>query len=204
MKILTYPLGDLATNSYILINETTRDAIAIDIGANGNFLLLEGLKNNFTIKAILLTHGHFDHIGGVGELYAKGIDVYIGENEVDFIKDDSLNLSSYFGERVKQFDAKPVKDGEILNLCGFEIQAILTPGHTKGSVTYKIGENLFCGDVLFDGSFGRVDFPTGNAKELVKSAKKLFEYKNHTLYSGHGNKTTTDKEKETNPIRYYD
>ena len=113
MKILTYPLGDLATNSYILINETTRDAIAIDVGANGNFLLLEGLKNNFTIKAILLTHGHFDHIGGVYELYAKGIDVYIGENEVDFITDDSLNLSSYFGESVNLVDTAQTRNSNL-------------------------------------------------------------------------------------------
>ena len=166
MKILTYPLGDLATNSYILINETTKEAIAIDVGDNGNFLLLEGLKNDFTLKAVLLTHGHFDHIGGVGDLYNKGIPVYIGEYELDFIKDGSLNLSGYFGSDVKPFDAIGVKDGQVLNLCGFEIQVILTAGHTKGSVTYKVNDNLFCGDVLFDGSFGRVDFPTGNAKEL--------------------------------------
>ena len=204
MKILTYPLGDLATNSYVLVNETTREALAIDVGDNGNFLMLEGFKNDFTLKAVLLTHGHFDHIGGVCELYAKGVPVYIGENEIDFIKDDSLNLSGYFGSNIKPFEAIAVKDKEILNLCGFDIEVILTSGHTKGSVTYKVENNLFCGDVLFDGSFGRVDFPTGNAKELVKSAKKLFEYKNHLLYPGHGNTTTTDKEKETNPIKYYD
>ncbi len=204
MKILTYPLGDLATNSYVLINETTREAIAIDVGDNGNFLLLEGFKKDFTLKAVLLTHGHFDHTGGVAELYAKGIPVYMGEKELDFIKDDSLNLSGFFGFNIKPFEALGVKDGEVLNLCGFEIQAILTPGHTKGSITYKVEDNLFCGDVLFDGSFGRVDFPTGDVKQLVKSAKKLFEYKNHTLYSGHGNTTTTDKEKDTNPINYYD
>ena len=182
MKILTYPLGDLATNSYVLVNETTKDAIAIDVGDSGNFLLLEGLKNDFTLKAVLLTHGHFDHIGGVSELYAKGIPVYIGEKELDFIKDSSLNLSGFFGSNIKPFEANGVKD----------------------SVTYKVENNLFCGDVLFDGSFGRVDFPTGDLKALVKSAKKLFEYKNHTLYSGHGNPTTTDKEKESNPINYYD
>ena len=204
MKILTYPLGDLATNSYVLVNETTREAVAIDVGDNGNFLLLEGLKNDFTLKAVLLTHGHFDHIGGVFDLYKKGVTVYMGENELDFIKDESLNLSGYFGSTVKAFDAVGVKDKQVLNLCGFDIEVILTPGHTKGSVTYKVENNLFCGDVLFDGSFGRVDFPTGNAKELVKSAKKLFEYSGHVLYSGHGKSTTTDKEKDTNPINYYD
>ncbi len=204
MQILTYPLGDLSTNSYVLVNEETREAIAIDVGDNGNFLILEGLKKDFTLKAVLLTHGHFDHIGGVYELYAKGIPVYIGENELDFITDKSLNLSGYFGSSVKEFEAVGVSDNQVLNLCGFEIKVILTKGHTKGSVTYKVDNNLFCGDVLFDGSFGRVDFPTGNAKDLVKSAKKLFEYNNHVLYSGHGNSTTTDKEKETNPINYYD
>ncbi len=204
MKLLTYELGELLTNCYVLINEDTREALAIDVGDDGGFLLLEGIKNNFDLKCVLLTHGHFDHIGGVSTLYDKGVEVYIGESELEFITNPDLNLSSYFGGGVKPFKAKGVKDGDKLTLCGINVEVIETAGHTKGGVTYKVGDMLFCGDVLFDGSFGRVDFPTGDVNALVSSAKKLFKYKNHTLYSGHGNPTTTEKEEKSNPINYYD
>ena len=204
MKLLTYELGDLNTNCYVLINDETREAIAIDVGDNGGFLLLEGIKNNFNLKYILLTHGHFDHIGGVGVLFDKGVEVFMGEKELEFILSPDLNLSGYFGEYVKPFKAKGVKDGEKLNLCGIDIDVIETSGHTKGGVTYKVKDMLFCGDVLFNGSFGRVDFPTGDIKDLVNSAKKLFGYKNCAIYSGHGSSTTTEREEKSNPINYYD
>ena len=91
-----------------------------------------------------------------------------------------------------------LKFGEI------EVEVISTPGHTKGGVSYNVNDKIFCGDVLFRGSFGRVDFPGGNVKELCDSSKKLLEY-NATLYPGHGEPTTTDEERGTNPITcYYD
>ena len=204
MILKTYSLGDLQTNCYILIDETTKNAVAIDIGADAGFLMMEELKHGFTIKAVLLTHAHFDHIGGVYKFYERGADVYLGALDEPAILDGSLNLSKFFGEETRPFKLKTaLQGGETLKFGEIEVQTIFTPGHTKGSISYKVKDKIFCGDVLFKGSFGRVDFPGGNVKDLCNSAKKLFEYKGCYLYSGHGEKASVDEEERTNPIKYY-
>ena len=204
MKLLKYNLGQLSVNCYVIINEETNEAIAIDVGGDAGFLKLEEIKHGFKINSVLLTHGHFDHIGGAYDFYKLGTKIYMGENEIDFITDENLNLSYMFGDKINRFEAVGVKDNDVLNLNGFSVKVIETPGHTKGSVSYIIEDKIFDGDVIFEGSFGRIDFPTGNSKELIKSAKKLFEYSGFTLYPGHGSETKVDEEKLTNPILYYD
>ena len=204
MKLLTYPLGELSTNAYILVDENSGDAIAIDIGGDEGFLLMEELKNGFKIKAVLLTHAHFDHIGGTYKFYERGADVYVGALDQNAIKDGSLNLSSVFGFDCKPFEIKTALwGGETLDFGFVKVETIATAGHTKGSITYKVDDMLFCGDVLFDGSFGRVDFPGGDVTELCRSAKTLLGYDGCTLYPGHGGKTTVEKERNSNPINGY-
>ena len=203
MEIYTYPLGDLQANCYILVNEKTRDAVAIDIGANPQFLVLEELKRNFKIKTVLLTHCHFDHVGGVAYFYKRGAKCIIGENEVENLKNPHINLSIMFGDEVENFEVFTVKDGQVFNECGIEFKVIETKGHTSGGVSYKVENNLFTGDLLFNGSFGRYDFPTGNVKELITSIKKVFEFENLTVYSGHGERTDIETERKYNPIRSY-
>ncbi len=204
MKLLTYPLGELSTNCYILVDENSGDAIAIDIGGEEGFLLMEELKNGFNIKAVLLTHAHFDHIGGVYKFFERGADVYIGSLDEKGVLDGGLNLSAVFGSKVKPFKVKTaLLGGERLKFGDIEVDVIPTPGHTVGGVTYKVGDMLFCGDTLFEGSFGRVDFPGGDVKALCRSAKKLLELDGCTLYPGHGGTTTTSKEKNSNPINGY-
>lgn len=203
MKLLTYQLGALQTNCYILIDEQTNDAVAVDIGGDEGFLMMESLKHGFKIKNVLLTHAHFDHIGGVYKFFNSGAKVYIGSGDLPAIKQGDLNLSTQFGFNVKPFEAVGVRGGDKLTFGEIEVEVIETPGHTVGGVTYKVGDMLFCGDTLFEGSFGRVDFPGGNAKILINSAKKLFDYSGFTLYPGHGGNTLVDVEKQTNPIRYY-
>ena len=204
MKLLTYPLGDLATNCYILIDENSGDAIAIDIGGDEGFLLMEEIKNGFKIKAVLLTHAHFDHIGGTYKFFERGADVYIGDLDEKGVVDGSLNLSSVFGSTVKPFEVKTaLSGGEILKFNDVEVEVISTPGHTVGGVSYKVGDMIFCGDTLFEGSFGRIDFPGGDVVALCNSAKKLLSYDGCVLYTGHGASTTVEKEKKSNPINGY-
>ena len=204
MKLLRYNLGALSVNCYLLINEQTNKAVAIDVGGDSGFLKLECLKKGIEITDILLTHGHFDHIAGTYDFYKDGVKIYMGEKELGFISDDSLNLSYMFNTDIKKFEAIGVKDGDVLNLNGIEIKVLETPGHTKGSVSYIVEDKIFDGDVLFEGSFGRIDFPTGNAKTLINTCKNLFKYDGYTLYPGHGEETKVSDEKLTNPILSYD
>ena len=97
-----------------------------------------------------------------------------------------------------------IRDGDTLSLGNTVINFMETPGHTKGSVSYIVEDKIFDGDVLFEGSFGRIDFPTGNAKTLINSCKKLLSYDGFTLYPGHGEETKVSNEKTTNPILSYD
>ncbi len=204
MKLYTYELGSLSTNCYVLVDENTLDAVAIDIGGDEGFLLLEELKHGYKIKNVLLTHCHFDHAGGVYKFYERGADVYMGAPDEKGILDGSYNLGQVFGDNVKPYRLKTaLSGGETLEFGEIKVEVISTPGHTEGGMTYKVNDMLFCGDVLFDGSFGRVDFPGGSVKDLVSSAKKLFEYSGFVLMPGHGGKTSVDSERETNPINYY-
>lgn len=204
MKIYTYQLGELQTNCYVLVDEVSKNAVAIDIGGDADFLLEEEKKRGFFVKTVLLTHGHFDHIGGVYKFYERGADVYIGKNDSAKIKDGSLNLSSVFGEKCQPFLVKTeLIGGEIIPFETESIEVISTPGHTEGGITYKIKNALFCGDTLFEGGFGRTDFPGGDVIELCKSAKKLLSFDGCKLYPGHGNETSVQKELLNNPINSY-
>lgn len=204
MKLYVYELGSLSTNCYVLVDENTLDAVAIDIGGDEGFLLLEELKQGYKIKNVLLTHCHFDHAGGVYKFYERGADVYMGALDEKGILDGNYNLGQVFGDKVKPYRIKTaLSGGETLDFGEIKVEVINTPGHTEGGITYKVNDMLFCGDVLFDGSFGRVDFPGGNVKDLVSSAKKLFKYEDCVLMPGHGGKTKVIDEKDSNPINYY-
>lgn len=205
MKLKKYTLGALGANCYVLINEENNNAVAIDIGGDEGFLLLEEIRQNFKITNVLLTHAHFDHIGGVYKFYERGANVYVGAEDEEMIEDGNKNLSSHFGGKIKPFKAfKRLFGGEKLNLEGIEIEVIATPGHTKGGLSFMVGNMLFTGDTLFSSSFGRTDFPGGDIKELSASIKKLFALGDKDVYSGHGGKTTLEIERNSNPIKYYD
>ncbi len=203
MKIKTLTVGPLAENCFIVFEENSKDAVVIDPGADGDFILNE-LKD-LDVKAILATHGHLDHIGQVGYLKEKlNTPFYMNKKDEFLINNEIFPNFAYIVKAVKcpspDFD---VKDDDVLKFGNLEFQVIEMPGHTPGSVCFfnEKEKIIFVGDTLFKGSVGRTDLPGGNGKMLEQSLKKLMEFPEDTVvYSGHGPKTTIGIEKRTNPF----
>ncbi len=202
MNVKTIIVGPLDTNAYLV--EVDGKGIIIDPGFEADRILETAKKLSVKISAILLTHGHYDHIGGVAEIVRKtSAKVYISEK--DFALANSYkNLGFSFGCTTEKFDADVfVSEGEY-DVDGIAVKVVETPGHTAGGVCYLIDGALFAGDTLFRASYGRTDFPTGNYGDLKKSIiEKLFAIdRDMTVYTGHGPSTTLFFEKKTNPINF--
>lgn len=202
--VVTNVLGAFATNCYTVVNTDTREAVIIDPAANAEFLLKMVKNQNYNVKAILLTHAHWDHISAVNDLKAAmpDVPVYIGIHEKELLGNCAANLSAMFAEPLFAEADKTVADGDILSMLGTSITCIEVPGHTQGGICYYFEENklLFDGDTLFAGSIGRSDFPTGDGELLIKSIKdKLFILpEDVVVYPGHNGKTKIGREKAEN------
>ena len=198
-------LGTVATNCYLALNEETREVIIVDPADMPEKIERTIEELHGKPAAVLLTHGHFDHIGGVEAVRSRyGIPVCAIEEERQILSSGQLNLSEVFGPAVTLEADIWLKDGQKLDLAVKQITALHTPGHTKGSACYYLPEDrvLFSGDTLFLGSVGRTDFPTGSMKTLVDSInKKLMELPDNTrVYPGHGGTTTIGDERQNNPF----
>lgn len=208
-RIKTYPVGQIGTNCYILYREAQKKAVIVDPGADGAFILNMCRGLSVTVEAILLTHGHFDHIMAVNDITGEFPEakVYAGEMEKEVLSDPAVNLSSGFGKAYTVHAHELVKDDDILRLAGISFKVLYTPGHTSGSVCYLVLEEgvLLSGDTLFQESLGRTDFPTGNQSQIIKSiTERLFPLPEDTLvYPGHGDPTTIGHEKINNPVAFY-
>ena len=204
MKIQSYVLGMVSTNCYIIFNESTNEALIIDPPDQAPALKVKIEELDLSPVAILLTHGHFDHIMAAGDLAAAfGIPVLAGEDEKALLEDYNLNGSRMVRKNYTLSADRFLKDKEELTLGGMRIKVIHTPGHTAGGVCYYFEEDkvLISGDTLFLESIGSTDLPTGDQYTLLESIRrKLMVLPEEVfVYPGHGDKTTIGYEKIHNP-----
>ena len=192
LKIHALTLGAYQTNCYIIHEEHSKTCCVIDPGYTPDYVLHYIEKQGLTVEAILLTHGHFDHVGGVKNLAADtGCKVYLCAEDLSMppmVTDGPLYHTDTYGE------------GTQLHLAGLDISVLHTPGHTPGSVCLLCENAMFSGDTLFEGSCGRTDLPGGSWSTIQASLARLARLEqNYTVYPGHGGATTLAAEKRYNP-----
>lgn len=199
-------VGPVQANCYFVSNEDTKECIIIDAGDDERRIINYIEDKKLKPVAILLTHGHFDHIGAVEGIREKyGIKVYAAQAEEEVLKDVNINLSAQLmGGAISLKADELLSDGQEINLIGEKIRCILTPGHTVGGMCYYFTNSgyLFSGDTLFQQSVGRTDFPGGSMSTLIRSIReKLFVLPEYIrVYPGHGMTTSIKEEKMLNPF----
>lgn len=205
-RIQTRVIGAISTNCYLIYHDETKEAVIVDPADDSAYLAEECKKLGVTPVAILLTHGHFDHMMAANALRETySCKLYAGKEEKALLEEPEKNLSAKMGRTPCSVTADVwVEDGMELDLLGFSWKVIATPGHTSGSVCYYLEQEevLISGDTLFAESFGRTDLPTGNTFAIIKSVTaKLFALPDAVMvYPGHGDPTTIGHEKKYNPL----
>ena len=202
MQIVSLTVGPMEVNCY-LVWENPQEAVVIDPGAQHD-KIIEALEERKLIpKSILLTHGHFDHIGAVAELKRKyHTEVIIGAEDEEMLDDPLKNAASLAGIQLPSVSAtRVVSEGDLIVCGGLTFEVLHTPGHSKGSVVYSCGNALFSGDTLFAGSMGRTDFYGGDARKITQSLQRLACLKgDYRVFPGHGPETTLERERFANPF----
>lgn len=204
LRVEQYVVGPVQTNCYFAINDETKEVLIVDPGASGKRLaeIIETEKLNPV--AILLTHGHFNHAGAAAELAEHfHIEIYAEEHERETLENPTLNLSGWEGKETVYHADKYLKDEQEIDLAGFHIRVLFTPGHTVGGCCYLFPYQnaVFAGDTLFAQSVGRTDFPKGSAAQLIRAIEeKLLVLPDEvTVYTGHNEITTIGTERMYNP-----
>ncbi len=199
----TVSVGELQVNCYILAPQENSSAIIIDPGADEAKIKKALNKHKLKPAFVINTHGHFDHIGCDDKF---GVAVYAHSDEVKLLLNPERNLSNFLaGAYSVKSEIKPLKEGQVIELDGIELEVIHTPGHTPGGISLLMKKPktdiLFTGDSLFCQSIGRTDFPGADEALLINSIKdKLLKLPDNTvLYPGHGPTSTIGKEKSSNP-----
>lgn len=192
MEMLVMAVGSYQTNCYMLWQKGRKDCVLIDPGSAHKEILEIVEKQGKTVAAILLTHGHFDHVGAVRQIAADtDCQVFIHENE--------LTLPAAMTDGPLYYTHLYPAEGK-LHLADMDILVLPTPGHTPGSVCLLTGDVMFSGDTLFAGSMGRCDFPGSSIFDMRKSMKKLCTLAgDYRVFPGHAESTTLETERKTNP-----
>jgi len=186
LNITCRTVGMLGTCCYILWQEDREDCLVIDPG--GDAASIRNACGGRRIAAILLTHGHFDHMAAVRELMAGDTALVVHYKDAAMLSDPALNVSYLIGQRIICPEAtRLVREGDTLDYAGVTLRVLHTPGHTPGSVCYEAGEHLITGDTMFEHGYGRTDLPGGDFSAMVQSLKRLMPLQqNHEIYPGHG------------------
>lgn len=207
LEIISFTLGPAQTNAYLVADSETKEAVVIDPSWDGHVILNAAQERGWRIGHLWYTHAHFDHIGGAGEI-ADALNPLplVALHPSDHVLWRAGGGGALFGFKIDP-GPEPTIDfthGQVLKLGSYEFEVRFTPGHTTGHcVLYVASEKIcFCGDLIFNGSVGRTDFPGGSWETLVKSIKEqIFTMPDETrLLSGHGPITTVGEEKMNNPF----
>lgn len=204
MQIIKLEVGALGTNCYIVWCEQTKQAVVIDPGGDADSIMAQVRGEELTVKYIINTHGHADHIGAVAKIkQVTGAPVLIHAADADMLTSSLRNLSTYMGPGITCEPAdRTIKEGDVINF-GAELLTVLeTPGHTPGGICLKGEGVVFSGDTLFAESIGRTDFPGGSYSQLIKhiQQKLMILPDDYTVYPGHGPETTIGWERKRNPF----
>lgn len=198
MKILKFSLGPLQTNTYLLLKDNEALIVDPSFTTQNEFLEIQKHLEGHQLQGIVLTHGHIDHIAGIPLiLHWQEVPIYINSKEAYFLKDANYNLSNMIPP-ILTIDAstQPLNSG-LNSIGGFQFEVLNTPGHTAGSQSFVFDNDILCGDFIFAGSVGRMDFPTGSERVMMNSIVEFVQrFRNHnvTLYPGHGDTTSLKNE----------
>ena len=196
MFIKSFTVGPVATNCYLVADETTKKGVIIDPGDQGERIAQFAKESGYDFEKILLTHGHYDHTGAVGELQAKWPETPVYLNRRDVYADAcTQQLFPLLSGDVRDYD-----EGDTVAVGGLTVTVLATPGHSEGSVTLRCQDALFCGDTLFAGSCGRTDFPGGSMEKMMASLRRLGQLEGDLrVLPGHMEASTLDRERRWNP-----